>query len=153
MVWAYWWISEWLRSPFACELWCDIDKKWASDVRFQPMCMIIWFWSLLIPIWPLFLLQWKVQEFDGWRSPSISNGSRCWAQMLVRCVWDCGRYKILCWRPTEAVWWAFEGLYVDFRILVPRILSSLGSSQFRFQRQSFRFHLNWNRNGTEIEPY
>ena len=37
----------------------------------------------------------------------------------------------------------------NFCILVPKILSNLGSSQFRFQYQSFRFHRIWNQNGTE----
>ena len=40
----------------------------------------------------------------------------------------------------------------NFCILVPKILSSLGSSQFRFQYQSFRFHLIWGWNWTEMEP-
>ena len=40
----------------------------------------------------------------------------------------------------------------NFCILVPKILSRLGSSQFRFQYQSFRFHLIWNRNSTEMKP-
>ena len=40
----------------------------------------------------------------------------------------------------------------NFCILVPKILSSLGSSQFRFQYQSFRFHLIWSWNWTEMEP-
>ena len=31
-------------------------------------------------------------------------------------------------------------------------LSSLGTSQFRFQYQSFRLHLILNPNGTEVEP-
>ena len=30
--------------------------------------------------------------------------------------------------------------------------ASLGSSQSRFQYQSFKVHLIWNQNGTEMEP-
>ena len=40
----------------------------------------------------------------------------------------------------------------NFCILGQQILSSLGSRQFRFQYQSFRFHLIWGRNRAEMEP-
>ena len=40
----------------------------------------------------------------------------------------------------------------NFCILVLKISSSLGSSQFRFQYQSFRFHLIWGQNGAKMEP-
>ena len=40
----------------------------------------------------------------------------------------------------------------NFLFLVPKILSSLGSSHFRFRYQSFRFHLTWSRNGAQMEP-
>ena len=32
-----------------------------------------------------------------------------------------------------------------------KILSGLGSSQFRIQYQSYMFHLIWNQNGAEME--
>ena len=37
-------------------------------------------------------------------------------------------------------------------MLVPKISSSLGSSQFTFRYQNFRFHLVWNINGIKMEP-
>ena len=39
----------------------------------------------------------------------------------------------------------------NLSILVPTILSSQVSSQFRFQYQSFSFHLVWSKNGTKME--
>ena len=39
----------------------------------------------------------------------------------------------------------------NFCTLVPEILSSLGFSQFRFRYQSFRLHLSWSWNRTEME--
>ena len=67
----------------------------------------------------------------GWRK------SKCilWFMFFLVLVWN---WK--CWRNR------------NFCILVPKILSILGSSQFRFQYQSFRFHLIWSRNGTIMEP-
>ena len=43
-------------------------------------------------------------------------------------------------------------IFIFIYIYIYFILSSLGSSQFRFQYQSFRFHLILNRNGPEMEP-